>query len=149
MPCLMLIIDDMKEEDISGVCLVEEECFSIPWSYNAFLEELPNENAVTLIAIDDMEIVGFVNARFLLGEGSINNIAVTKQKRRHHVGDSLMKLLIKRAAENGVASLTLEVRESNSEAIAFYQNYGFLKVGERKNFYDKPQENAVLMTLTL
>lgn len=145
----MLIIDDMKQEDISGVCLVEEECFSLPWSYNAFLEEISNEVAVTLIAIDDMEIVGFVNARFLFGEGSINNIAVTKRQRRRHVGDGLIKTLIQRAVKAGIASLTLEVRASNEAAVAFYQNYGFVEVGRRKNFYDKPQEDAILMTLTL
>lgn len=145
----MLIIDDMTAEDISGVCLVEEECFTQPWSYNAFLSELQNDTAVTLIAIDEKEVVGFVNARFLLGEGSINNIAVTARERRRHVGDSLMKALLSRASSTGILTLTLEVRASNKGAISFYRSYGFTEVGRRKSFYEQPLEDALLMTLTL
>lgn len=145
----MIIIDDMKYEDVSGVCLVEEECFSQPWSYNAFLAELENEQAVTLVAIEDKEIIGFVNVHFLLGEGNINNIAVTKKARNKGTANALLKAVLERAHKEGVVKLNLEVRESNSGAAALYQKNGFCVVGKRKGFYEQPHEDAILMTLTL
>lgn len=144
----MLIIDDMSKEDASGVFVIAEECFSLPWSYNAFVEEVDNKQAVTLIAIEDMEIVGFINARFLLGEGNINNIAVTKRARQKGVGRALLETLLLRAREEGVLELMLEVRVSNEAAIEFYQKQGFIKNGIRKGFYEQPKEDALLMSMS-
>lgn len=146
---LELLLDYMTLEDVSGVTIIEEECFSQPWSYQAFLSELQNEHAVTLIAIADFEVVGFINARFLLDEGSINNIAVTLTHRRQHIANQLLQKLIDFAVEKQLASLTLEVRKSNETAIKLYQKHGFCEVGLRKNFYDQPTEDGILMTRTL
>ncbi len=142
----MLLIDNMTLEDVSGVTIVEEECFSQPWSYQAFLSELENDKAVTYIAIEDYEIVGFINAHFVLNEGYINNIAVTLTHRRKHTADMLIEKLVSLAIDKKLAFLTLEVRQSNEAAINLYKKHGFLEVGIRKDFYDQPKEDAILMT---
>lgn len=143
----MVLIDKMTSEDISGVFIVEEECFSKPWSYQAFADELKNENSVSFVAIDEHEVVGFINSHFILDEGYINNVAVTLTHRRKGVADLLIKKLIKEAKEKKLSFLTLEVRVSNEAAIELYTKNGFIKVGERKNFYEAPIEDAILMTL--
>lgn len=140
-----LILDDMRLEDVSGVALVEEECFSKPWSYHAFVQELSHPGAVTLIALSDREIIGFINAHFFGDEGNINNIAVTARCRRQGVGRKLLEALIARAQAAGIRHLYLEVRKSNRAAIGCYENMGFFPTGERRNFYDAPTEDALLM----
>lgn len=144
----MLIIDNMTLADTSGVFLVEEECFTKPWSCQSFVNELENKNAVTLIAIENHEVVGFINAHFILNEGYINNIGVTFKSRRAGVADMLLKKLIQLAEKKALDFLTLEVRKSNEAAIELYTKNGFTKVGERRNFYDEPNEDAILMTLS-
>lgn len=145
----MLEIDDMTKEDASGVFLVAEECFTLPWSYKAFVEEADNKNAITLIALEDKEIIGFINARFLLGEMNINNIAVTKNSRRKGTGEALLQTLLIRARNEGVLEVMLEVRTSNESAISFYKKHGFIENGVRKNFYEQPREDALLMSMSL
>ncbi|MFZ2538622.1 MAG: ribosomal protein S18-alanine N-acetyltransferase [Oscillospiraceae bacterium] len=142
----MLLIDNMTLEDVSGVTIVEEECFAQPWSFQAFLSELENDKAVTYIAIEDYEVVGFINAHFVLNEGYVNNIAVTLTHRRKHIASMLIEKLVSFAIDKKLAFLTLEVRKSNETAIKLYEKHGFLEVGMRKDFYDQPQEDAILMT---
>ena len=66
--------------------------------------------------------------------------------RRRGIARSLIYTLICRAAEKGLSFLTLEVRAGNDEAIALYEKCGFQTVGRRKNYYEKPTEDAILMT---
>ena len=47
--------------------------------------------------------------------------------------------------KNGIVAFTLEVRESNHAAIALYEKFNFINAGVRKNYYEKPTENAVIM----
>ena len=88
-------------------------------------------------------------AQILLDEGYISNVAVHPDARRQGIGDALIDALAAKAAELELAFLTLEVRESNAPAIALYAKHGFHPVGKRKNYYDAPKEDAVLMTCYL
>ena len=85
----------------------------------------------------------------MLDEGYISNVAVHPDARRQGIGDALIDALAAKAAELELAFLTLEVRESNAPAIALYAKHGFHPVGKRKNYYDAPKEDAVLMTCYL
>lgn len=142
-----IIIDKMTSEDVSGVTIIEKECFTNPWSYDAFLSELENDKAITFVAIADHVVVGFINGRVMLDEGYINNVAVTKNYRRKNIADMLINKLIEFAKQKKLAFLTLEVRKSNQAGIELYKKHGFCEVGMRKNFYNKPSEDALLMTL--
>ena len=85
----------------------------------------------------------------MLDEGYITNVAVSPDFRRQGIARALIEALLAKARENGLAFVTLEVRESNAPAIALYTGAGFEPVGKRKNFYSNPTENAVLMTISL
>lgn len=80
----------------------------------------------------------------VLENADITNIAVDEEYRRQGIGDRLIELISLKAADKGAESLFLEVRESNEPAKVFMKN-GFAKVGMRRNFYRKPDENAILM----
>ena len=97
----------------------------------------------------DGEPAGYAGYYAVLDEGYITNVAVREVFRRRHIADRLMEELEHRAKEDGLAFLTLEVRESNAPAVALYSKHGFETRGLRKNYYERPRENALIMTLDL
>ena len=134
----------MTIETVDGVFKIERACFSEPWSVNAFIDELKNPDAITLAALDN-EVVGFINARKILDEVYINNVAVSENFRRQHIAEQLLISLENKVKDNS-SFITLEVRKSNIPAQSLYEKLGYEVVGERKNFYQQPTENAILMT---
>jgi len=93
------------------------------------------------------EILGYIGLMYVLDEGYISNVAVRPDFRRQGIAESLLSALETRARGMGLAFLTLEVRAGNGPAIALYEKRGFRSVGRRKNYYEKPTEDAILMTL--
>ena len=92
------------------------------------------------------DTLGYVGMAYVLDEGYISNVAVRAYARRQGIGDALISALTARAAALGLSFITLEVRRSNAPAAALYGKHGFVPVGERKNYYEHPREDAVLMT---
>ena len=88
-------------------------------------------------------------AQVILDEGTVMNIAVRPDCRRRGVAGRLLQVFLDFAQGNRLAFLTLEVRASNYAAIALYGSRGFRGVGRRKNYYEHPREDAVIMTLDL
>ena len=73
------------------------------------------------------------------------NVAVAPAFRRQGIGEGLMIALVDALRDKGMESLTLEVRASNSPAIALYDRLGFTEVGRRPNYYTDPREDALIM----
>ena len=82
----------------------------------------------------------------VIDEGYLFNVAVDSRRRKQGVGTALVRELVTYCQKHSFAFLTLEVRESNLPAIRLYSSFGFVKAGERKNYYSDPAENAWLMT---
>ena len=141
----MIQVVPMAPEHISPLAELEKQCFADPWSENALAEELTNPNAVFRVALKNGEIAGYVGMLHVLDEGDICNVAVFDSFRRQGIATALIQNLLDYAEEHKLAFITLEVRESNVGAQAFYKTMGFAPIGIRKNFYDKPKEHAVLM----
>ena len=138
----------MTSEHIDQVARIEQLCFSDPWSRRMLSEHLENECAATLVAITpDGTILGYAGLLVVLDEGYITNVAVCPDYRRQGIAGELLGVFRRFAEGNKLAFLTLEVRESNTPARALYSKYGYKEVGVRKNYYDHPKENAILMTL--
>lgn len=138
----------MTSEHLDQVARIEQLCFSDPWSRRMLSEHLENECAATLVAITpDGTILGYAGLLVVLDEGYITNVAVCPEYRRQGIAGELLGVFRRFAEGNKLAFLTLEVRESNAPARALYSKYGYKEVGVRKNYYDHPKENAVLMTL--
>lgn len=140
-----ITVRPMKESDVPQVVAIEKALFSMPWSEEAFREELQNQQAVIVVADVSGEIAGFADMREICGECYINNVGVSEKYRRQGIGAALMQALEDNASENA-EFITLEVRQSNEAAIAMYKRLGYIKVGSRKDFYEQPAEDADLMT---
>lgn len=146
---MKFLITDGQRCHVAGIRTIEQECFSDPWSEQAVLSQLPNENHVFLVALDGETVIGYVGMMHILDEGYISNVAVTGAYRRQGIADALLKQLLEQADRLRLSFVTLEVRQSNAPAQALYAKHGFEPVGLRKGYYTKPKENAVLMTVYL
>ena len=143
---MALSIRDATREDLERLEELEALCFSMPWTREMLESQLPDGQHVFLVAEEDGKILGYVGMMFVLDEGSIGNVAVDPAARRRGVGRALIAALLERATALDLSFVTLEVREGNAPAIGLYEGFGFERVGLRKNYYDSPRENAVLMT---
>ena len=137
----------MTAEWIPGIAALERQCFSHPWTEEMLREELFNDSACFLAAVTEQdEVVGYAGLHCILDEGYIANVAVDPRYRRQGVAGELLGAFL-RFGQANLAFLTLEVRASNEAAIALYRKYGFQEVGRRKQYYDAPREDAIIMTL--
>jgi ribosomal-protein-alanine N-acetyltransferase len=128
---------------------LEQVCFPAdPWSEDLFRDALENPRVCILLAEgEDGAALGYAVLSTVLDEGNLDNIAVAPDARRQGVADALLRALTGFGRER-LSVLMLEVRASNIPAIALYEKHGFAAVGRRKNYYDAPKEDAILMTLT-
>ena len=138
----------MNADHLDEVAELERICFSVPWSRNMLAEELDNLLSAFLVALDDNDrVVGYAGLQVVLDEGYITNVAVRPECRRQGIAAKLLQVFLDFAKANKLAFLTLEVRASNYDAIALYGSRGFRSVGRRKNYYEHPREDALIMTL--
>ena len=135
----------MKEPHIAEIAVLETECFSDPWSENSIASELDNPLSLWLVAESFGEVVGYVGSQAVLDEADMMNLAVAPMYRRQGIAEALISELCRRLSENGITTLSLEVRESNSPAIALYEKLGFTLAGVRPNYYFHPRENALIL----
>ena len=137
---------NMSEHHIKALALIEAECFSTPWTENGLFEELSNNNARFYVALCDGVVAGYIGAHNVVGEVYITNVAVSSSFRKNGIGSALVNHLLGESAKENADFVTLEVRKSNENAIKLYEKTGFSVVGERKDFYSSPREDALLMT---
>ena len=138
----------MTADHLDQVAEIEQICFSDPWSRRMLSEHLENECAATLVALSENgTVLGYAGLLVVLDEGYITNVAVRPEYRRQGIAGELLAVFHRFAEGNKMAFLTLEVRDSNASARALYTKHGFKEVGVRKNYYDHPKEDAIIMTL--
>lgn len=138
----------MTADHLEELERLEKICFSRPWSRKMLAEELENQCAAFLVAEDPAtkEVVGYAGLLVMADEGYITNVAVFPEYRRRGVAGQIIQVFDNFARGNHLAFLTLEVRPSNAAAIALYRGFGFEEVGRRKNYYDLPKEDALILT---
>lgn len=145
--CMHVRIIPMTGDHLDEVAELERICFAAPWSRNMLAEELENDCAAFLVALDDDgRVVGYAGVQVVLDEGYITNVAVRPECRRNGIAGKLLRVFLDFARAHRLAFLTLEVRASNYGAIALYGGLGFRSVGRRKNYYEHPREDAIIMT---
>lgn len=133
------------KNDIKDIAALEKETFSAPWSEDGIFEGM-NHKTVFFKAVYKGEFAGYVSVTAISGEGYINNIAVKRNLRKMGISSLLLDRIVTYSYRENLGFLTLEVRESNNNAISLYRRFGFKKEGERKNFYDNPREDGIIMT---
>ncbi|HEX3016630.1 MAG TPA: ribosomal protein S18-alanine N-acetyltransferase [Caproicibacter sp.] len=142
-----LSIVPMAERHLDTLSELERVCFSEPWTRSGLAAELENPAAVFAVAELDGKTAGYAGMNCVLDECYIDNVAVFPEYRRMGIAQAIMRYLIDFAKENRASFVTLEVRASNSGAIALYSKLGFREMGRRPSFYRQPAEDALILTL--
>jgi len=138
-------IRPMTEKDCAKVAEIEAVSFSMPWSLQSFTETVSDSKYHFLVAEEQGEILGYCGFYSVVDEAEIPNVCVSPSARRRGIGRKLMEELICLATGLEIETMYLEVRKSNLPAQKLYQSLGFEEIGLRKNFYEQPREDAVLM----
>lgn len=144
----------MRAEDLEAVTAIEAVSFPNPWPASTFLGEIQNRSvshpyvAVTVAAGREM-VIGYVLFWLIADEAQVNNIAVHQGFRRRGVGESLMKRTLDMIRDLGGHFVILEVRLSNQSAQSLYRKLGFFEIGRRRSYYFNPEEDALVMGLSL
>ena len=135
----------MQEEHVQQVAQLEKCCFSSPWSERSIRGELTNPLSLWLVAVDGDTVAGYIGSQSVMGEADMMNVATAPSYRKQGIGENLVCMLISELKANGIYSLTLEVRASNTAAISLYHKFAFVQVGRRPNYYSAPREDALIL----
>ena len=138
----MIEIRKMTEAEVPQIAAMEQAIFSEGWSEASIRGELTNDLATWLVAMDGETVAGYVGAQTVMDEADMLNLAVLPKYRERGIGKRLCRALMGTLPAH---SLSLEVRVSNETAIGLYKKLGFAQVGLRKNYYQKPKEDALIL----
>jgi len=133
--------------DIDAVHEIEMLSFTVPWSRDAFIQEMDNLCARYIVVVRNGRVVAYAGMWLVIDEGHITNVAAHPDCRGQGLGEAAMRALIKLAADTGLRYMTLEVRRSNIVAQSLYRKLGFTDVGFRKRYYPDNREDALIMAL--
>lgn len=140
----------MTIDDLDDVMEVEVSSFTLPWSREAFFNELTkNQFAHYLVLEVDHKIVGYCGMWIIVDEAHITNIAILPDYRGMKLGEALMGKVIELARVLGALRMTLEVRVSNERAQRLYRKFGFENGALRKQYYTDNMEDALVMWVNL
>ena len=158
-----MTIREMNFDDIAEIAEIEKQYSETPWDANGLLTYLLRDDTIFLVAdsldfvpaegeapedyYDTPHLLGYAGLLMVPYEADILNITVRPEARRQGIATKLLERLGTLAEPKGVTVIHLEVRESNTPARTLYGKLGFTVDGIRKNYYERPRENAVLMTL--
>jgi ribosomal-protein-alanine N-acetyltransferase len=141
-----LIILSMQPEDIPEVLALEAETPSA-WSRDQLEDELGQPTGFQFVGHREgsEKIQVFLCGRLITDEAEILKVTVAENIRKKGIGTQMLDFVLKFCAEKGVKNCFLELRASNTAARSLYEKKGFFVAGTRKNYYEKPLEDAILM----
>jgi ribosomal-protein-alanine N-acetyltransferase len=135
-----------ERRDISELLFIEESQFPEPWTRRILLDELSNtETRRYTVAVANRRILGYLGVMFVLDELHINTIGTLPGEEGRGIASSLLDDAWADARVRGLTRATLEVAVTNERAIALYYRYGFAPVGVRKNYYERINEDALIL----
>lgn len=143
-----MMITEMLPVHLEQVKSLLDVCFGeSAWPMESLRSQLDKNDSRCTVAIEDDTIVGFLAFEQVLDEGSIVEVAVHPDHRRGGIARNLITSAINNA--EGLHTVFLEVRESNTPAVKLYESLGFTQIAVRKGYYDHPKEDAVIMNLLI
>jgi ribosomal-protein-alanine N-acetyltransferase len=139
-----------SREDLDAVIEIDQGSFSSPWTRQMYEEELVNDQSFIFVARrKECPVVGYCSFRVVLDEIHVNNIAVRPGWRRRGIGRDLVQSLFAEGRARRCRAATLEVRRSNGTALRLYKSVGFVERGVRRGYYRDPDDDALVLWVTI
>ena len=152
MTALQVQVRKVRKADIDRIVDIERSWFHLShWSIDSYYRLLNDDGFTTSFVAEfedetgQLSIAGFVIFHVAAGVSEIYNIAVDAAHARQGIGRRLLASAIEESQNRNAARIVLEVRKSNAGAIKFYDEFRFTVIGERKNYYSNPIEDAFVM----
>jgi ribosomal-protein-alanine N-acetyltransferase len=140
-----LVVVAAAAEAASALAELEATCFDVPWTVDALRALLADGLTRAWIASRGRRTVGGALVRVVAGEAELLRIAVGPEDRRRGVGRRLLQIVMSALADACPEGVHLEVRGSNVAARHLYAREGFVEYGRRRDYYQAPREDAILM----
>jgi ribosomal-protein-alanine N-acetyltransferase len=156
-----LVLELMREADISTVQEIEREIFATPWPRNAYYRELASRSSAHYVILRqegniekpeklkgtelDPSIIGYGGMWRMYDEAHVTTIGVRRDLQHRGYGRALFAGLVQAAYDMGAKWVTLEVRTTNENAMRMYEAFGFKVIGRRKGYYTDNGEDAIVM----
>lgn len=140
-----VVLRDMTAADLPAVVAIECESYSVPWSESTFRGLLRRRDAEMVVAVVGEVVIGYAAFWCVVDQGELGNVAVSAEWRGRGLGARLIEEVIHRAGRRGIIEVFLEVRPTNMVARRLYERFGFATVGRRRNYYQQPVEDALVL----
>lgn len=141
-----ITISPLRRRHLRAVLRIEAEVYPTPWSMALYLAELASPVGRTYkVARSGSKVVGYGGMMYVVDEAHVTTLAVHPDHRRRRIGTRILLELVRAALEEGMTSLTLEVRASNQAGQALYRRFGLAPAGIRRGYYREVDEDAVIM----
>ncbi|MBN2333044.1 MAG: ribosomal protein S18-alanine N-acetyltransferase [Deltaproteobacteria bacterium] len=138
-------------DHLSSIMAIDQQSFPDPWGRRLFLDELTAPHSRLYCALQkqwngSIAVCGYICFHCCLDEASLLKIAVHPEKRRQGFASALLQKMMASAAGEGVRTIHLEVRPSNTAAVRLYQSFGFSCQGKRRHYFADTGEDALIMS---
>lgn len=143
------MVRTLHHADLSAVLRLEEAVFSTPWQRITFQNLLRRTDTDLLAAEADGELAGYAVCWTVIDQAELGNLAVAESFRGAGIGRALLSEALERVCARGAGECFLEVRVSNTAARCLYEAAGFVVAGERRGYYTRPKEDALVMRVKL
>lgn len=134
-----------EARDVQEIRNIDALVFPAPWSEQMTLREITGANRVHVVVEDGGTIIGHAGLALLAGDAHVTTIAIDPSRQREGLGSILLDELFATARSIRCRAVTLEVRVSNTSAIAMYEKHGMKSAGIRPGYYGDTGEDAVIM----
>lgn len=138
----------MAEEDIPSILEIENVSFQNPWRASTFSGEIANRGIsypYVIVHRNFERVIGYIIYWKIQEEVQICNFAIHPDFRKKGIGEAVIRSVIKAIQRDGGVYVFLEVRPSNLAARNLYKKLGFKILGTRKDYYQTPLEDALIM----
>ena len=139
----------LELRDLNAIERIERDSYRTPWSRSMFAGELAKPSSLCLGAFesdgDEGKLVGYLIVSRYVDAWHVMNVAVDPEHRGRGIASMLLERLFELTVDDGRRGYTLEVRVSNSGAIALYERLGFKSRGVRRGYYTDNREDALIM----
>jgi len=135
-----------ERRDVPDLLSIEVAQFPEPWTRSMLLDEITNlATRRYTVAVEEKRIVGYLGVMYVMDELHVNTLGTLPGNEGRGIATALMNEAWGVAKERGVQRATLEVAVSNTRAQELYFRFGFSPVGVRKNYYERTNEDALIL----